>query len=50
MNFEPINKFWQQPTKAELEASNAHLKMALVAVVVVAVVGWVCFFLTVISK
>jgi hypothetical protein len=44
MTFEPINKYWQQPTKAELAATNAHLKTALVAVAVVAVIGWGLFF------
>lgn len=49
MTFEPINKFWQEPTKAELAKTNARLKTALVAVAVAGVIGWALFFMEVVK-
>ena len=43
MHFEPVKQFWIAPTEKELAAANARLKSALVAVAVVAVVGWLLF-------
>jgi len=40
MKFEPIDRFWIQPTREEMAADNARLKSWLLAAVVVASIGW----------
>jgi len=50
MRFEPINRFWAEPTKAELVEANARLKSWMLALAIMAVSGWALFLWSLIGR
>ncbi len=45
MNFEPVNKFWIEPTRDELAAQVRGLRTIVVILFVAAMTGWGLFIL-----